>query len=469
MMQVLLIPGIRTKKETSPMVGLKPRSYQKTAYRRAVKALDDGKNVLVVSPGGSGKTLMMSMLTKYFLRQGKTVLWLAHRKELLEQAKSHLIRYGVSPKRIGLVTGEKTDLPTFRRVLLASVQTFSKRDLKIADVVLIDEGHHAPARSYQDIVSQCARGAVAGFTATPTRLDGVGLVGTYDEMVEAAKVSRLIRKGYVARVTCFSPAEALIPDLRAVRARGRAGNRDFDRTDLEREVDKPELVGNIVEHYKKHAKNKQAILFAVSIKHADHIADRFKEEGISAEVLHGGLSQAQRDLVLGRFKSRTTTVLCTCDLANEGLDIPAVRVAIFARPTQSFTVYMQQAARVMRPGPKSTILDHAGNVIRFGLPDIDRTYGLDGVLDEVPEAAQVKKCPECGCLVPCGEMTCLGCGYAFPNPARRQLLEEGEGELLAMNRNAFLRRLRALAKKKAKGEKWVQQVMEKYKEQLETG
>lgn len=446
---------------------LKPRAHQKRGVNEAWRLSKLEKNVLVVSPGGSGKTLMIAMLVKLAIADDKTVLVLAHRKELIDQAKRHLVQHGINGKRIGVLVGQKKDLPAFMNVLVASIQTFTKRDIELADVVVIDEAHRAPTRSYQLILDQCARGCVFGFTATPTRLDNVALETTFDEMVEAAKTSRLISRGLIAKPVCFSSIEAFIPDLRDVTIRGRGQKRDFDHNQLKERVDTPELNGNVVEHYYKRAKGKQAIAFMVSILHAQHIADRFNARGISAEVFHGKLSPTQRDLVLGRFKNKKTMVLCTVDIANEGLDVPFVRAAIFARPTTSFTVFMQQCARVMRPGTQATILDHAGNILRHGLPYIDREYSLSGALEEVPEAAKVKMCPACQHLVQCGDLTCEACGYEFPRPQRKLLIGEDESKLTNLQRNAFKKKIKALAKQKGVGDTWVNQIMMKYSQLLE--
>ena len=446
---------------------MKPRFYQRRTAKLAWARAQEKKNVLVVSPGGSGKTLMLAMVAKMAMQATKTVLVLVHRKELIEQSKRHLIAHGIAPGRIGVLVGAKQDLPPFMSVLIASIQTFTRRDIEVADIVLVDEAHHAPARTYRELLSECARGTVFGFTATPTRLDNVALEGIFDEMVEAAKVSKLIRKGFVARPVCFSSIDGLIPDLADVPIRGRGRNRDYDRSLLARKMDTPDLNGNIVVQYKKTAKKQQSIVFAASILHAQHIADRFNAEGITAEVFHGKLRPAERDLVLGRFKNGQTIILCTVDIANEGLDLPSIRVAIFARPTASFTVYMQQCARVMRPGPQAIILDHAGNVLRHGLPYIDREFTLEGALEEVPEAAQAKMCPECGHLVQCGEMTCDQCEHEFPRPKRKLLLSESNGELVNLSKRAFLRRIKTFANKKGLGSDWVRKVVRQYETVLQ--
>lgn len=436
-----------------------PYRYQRDAVRNAWGFMQQGENVVVVSPGGSGKTLMIAMLARLALRARKSVLVLVHRRELITQAVDHLVDYGIDRKKIGVLGHGIEDLPDYMMVCVASLQTYRLRDIEQADIVLVDEAHHAPARTYKEIIERHARGTVAGFTATLVRMDGVGFEEVFDKLLVAATMKQLLRSKRITAPVCWGPVGELPVDLSSVPVRGG----DYATTALSHVMNRDELVGNTVTHYKKHGGNQQAIGFAVSVEHTESLAKRFRNAGISSTGLHGKMSEEEQLDVLARFKRKDIRVLWTCQLANEGLNIPEVRVVIMARPTKSFVVYQQQAARCMRPGTKPILLDHAGNVLVHGLPYIDRQFSLSGLLEEVPVEATAKECPDCGNMAMCGSMVCEECAYEFPVPAKKEVMSETDESLVKVSYAAFARRVKSFARKHKVGDAWVQRVIEHYR------
>ncbi|MBL8718121.1 MAG: hypothetical protein JNL79_19225 [Myxococcales bacterium] len=168
-----------------------------------------------------------------------------------------------------------------------------------------------------------------------------------------------MRQGFLVEPRVFTvPAHAL-PDLSTVKVRGG----DYDERELADAVDRRQLVGNIVEHWRKHADGVRTVVFAVSIAHSKHIVERFQEAGVRAEHLDGGTPMLERDAILARLDRGETQVVGSIGTLCEGTDIPSVKCAILARPTKSTGLYLQQAGRILRPyqDQPAVILDHAGS------------------------------------------------------------------------------------------------------------
>jgi superfamily II DNA or RNA helicase len=436
--------------------------HQKRTIKKAWALSEAGKNVLISSPGGSGKTYMDVGLAARALRAGRTSLMLVHRELLMNQTLEHLTAYGIPRERIGIVGFGRNQLPDYMAVCVAGVQAYSRRDLERADHVFIAETHHAAARTYQDIVASHPHGRVCGSTATPVRYDGIGFASTFDTLLVGATYKELLRKGLVVAPTCYGAGGVLVDLSNVPHAAG-----DYDQEALARVMDREELAGDTLKDYKKRAGGQRAFGFAVSVLHAKHLAAKFTAGGVVSEHIHGGMTAAEQKEIVSRFRSGKTRVLWSCDLMNEGVDIPAVRVVIMARPTLSYVVYQQQCSRCQRRGSPAKILDHAGNVLRHGYPYVDRDFSLSGTLLPLPETSEVKECPDCHELVLCGETVCPGCGYAFPSPARRLILPENGASLVELGYREQSARVRAFAKKKGLPASWADAYLQKYKERLQ--
>jgi superfamily II DNA or RNA helicase len=195
-----------------------------------------------------------------------------------------------------------------------------------ADLVFIDECHRSLARSYVELLGHYPRAVIIGLTATPYRADGKGLGDMYDALVLVSSPRELIDHGYLVEPRVFTVPESAMPDLDGVRVRGG----DYDEKALERAVDRSVLVGNIVEHWLKHAGGIRTVAFAVSVAHSRHIVERFREAGVAAEHLDGATPTTERDAILARLEEGTTTVVSNVGCLCEGYDQPAVNRALRA-------------------------------------------------------------------------------------------------------------------------------------------
>lgn len=427
----------------------------------AQEKMNQGRKVLITSPPGSGKTVMLVELARRVYRAGGRALIIAQRREILEQTFLHTGKMGVPGKFVGGVypdphPGEDASKP----IQIASMATLLRRGVRPgADVVLLDEAHHATAEGHQKVLQHYEHSGLAGLTATPVRLDGRGLGDMFDELVVAALPSQLIKAGKLAKPQTHSVVEEFTPDLNKLRrAMG-----DYVQASLEERMERNGLVGSIVGHYQEFAAGKTAIVFAVGIRHSKVITARFNRAGIPAEHLDGDMSHEERDAIVGRLRSGQTLVVSNVGVLHEGFDLPRTYAVILARPTLSLALYLQQTGRALRIyGDESPIvLDHACNFVKHGAPEANRTFKLNGKVEDRAGAPPLRACPACGAVMPLNAGECPDCGMSFvvtrEDPVedeKRRLREIGERE-----RREFKRKIDEFIEEKRQsgedGDVWV--------------
>lgn len=411
------------------MISLRP--YQADMMERVRAEYRGGaRTVLMVAPTGSGKTVCFSWLAHSAMAKGNRVLILAHRSELLDQIADTLAKFDVPH---GFIAAGRT--PSGAPVQVASVQTLANRLAFTAapDLIVIDEAHHAIAGSaWGKVLAAWPRARLLGVTATPQRLSGEGLKDTFETMVIGPTTADLIEAGALSRFRIFAPPVADLTRVRIV-----AG--DYDKRQLDDVMGGAKIVGDAVEHYGKHAAGKRAVVFCVSLRHAEAVTARFAAAGYRAAQIDGKMAKDDRKRLVRDFSAGRVDVLTSCDVVSEGFDLPAIEVAILMRPTQSLALYLQQVGRALRPWPgkeHALILDHAGNAHAHGFPDDAREWTLDGrkrrKRDPSEESITVKVCGECFAANPGDAETCFFCGAPFPLKVRR--FDEAEGELAELQR-----------------------------------
>jgi DNA repair protein RadD len=342
------------------------RQYQLDVIERCREQIRLGKNrICLVAPTGSGKTIIASAIIKSAGALGKSIVLLAHTREIIGQTSRKLHALDVSH---GILAAELTR-GSYHSVQIASVQTFHSRVVRRkiiepppADFLFMDECHHLGARTWREILSCYPGVPLIGLTATPCRGDGRGLGEIFDVLLECPQVPDLIKAGYLVGTKTFAPRP---PDLRGVAVQ--AG--DYVVNQLGRRMNTDELVGDVVTNWLKHASGKKTIVFAVNVGHSRHLADSFVEAGIAAEHVDGSTPSAERDGILARLASGTTTVVCNCRVLTEGFDLPDIQCLILARPTRHLGLYRQMVGRGLRPAEgKSTltVLDHSGAIYAHG-------------------------------------------------------------------------------------------------------
>lgn len=426
------------------------RDYQQDLVQRIYAAWDSGAiNVCMQLPTGGGKTAIFSHIIANF--SGPSIA-IAHRTELVSQISLTLARHGV---RHGIVaqpavirqiisihldeTGRSWYDP-LARCRVAGVDTLVRLPPDTAwfnevQLVVQDEGHHPLKKNKWGRAAGLfprARGLYP--TATPIRADGNGLGrhadGVHDVLIVGVPMRKLIRQGHLTEYRIFAPHGTL--DLSTVPL---SASGDYSPPKLRDAVYKAQITGDVVSHYLKIAPGKLGVTFAVSVDAATDIAREFCDAGVPAEVISGNTPEGLRAHIMRRFRAREILQIVNVDLLGEGVDVPAIEVISFARPTNSICVFFQQFGRALRPMPGKShaiIIDHVGNVLRHGLPDRPRTWSLDrrerrgrGAPDD---AIPVRSCISCTAVYERTSRACPYCGHYMP-PASRGSPEEVDGDL----------------------------------------
>lgn len=378
--------------------------------------------LLTVLPMGSGKSVIAAALLKLtVVDEGEPMrgLFVAHRQELLDNVRKSLSGLGITDNAVSTWSRDSNHQTPISLASVDALRRTPTNEWPDVDVVITDEAHRDAGIFRQHLNKSYINALRVGFTATPERLDGRSMRNQYDEMFVGAQPSELIAEGHIIAPRVYTvPAERL-PDLSGVSVT----NGEFNHDQLDRCVSTVPLLGDIVDHWQRRANNRRTIAFAVSRQHADSIAARFSAAGIAAEQINGNLGRIAREQALQRLTDGTTRVLVSVDLLGEGIDIPAVKCVIMARPTASLVVSNQQSGRCMRPwsadGEDSTalILDHAGNILRHGYPHADREWTLDGMRSRASggknQQRALRTCNACHAIIPVGA-ACPTCAKAAP-------------------------------------------------------
>ena len=367
---------------------------------------------LLVSPTGSGKTVLFSWMTASAASKGSKTWILAHRAEILDQISATLTQAGQDH---GVIRSGFAPDPT-KIVQVASVQTLVRRMESIGrpNFIVIDEAHHAAAGSWERILAHCGReAAVLGVTATPQRLDGRGLGLYFDKIVMGPSVQSLIEQGYLSRPVYYAPKR--IVDLSKVSRR--AG--DYSTEELEEILNRREVLSNHVGEWLQHANGARTVVFCVDLAHCESVRGEFESRGVRASIIDGTLEPEARRLRIESLKNGSVPVLISCNLISEGFDLPAVGAALLLRPTLSLALHLQQVGRALRPAPgkeRALILDCVGNTLRHGLAEEEREWSLEGRAKRKRDALPVRQCSQCYRVFTSAH--CPDCG-----PVRREAAE----------------------------------------------
>jgi len=390
------------------------RPYQVKAVEVARREIVAGRRaVLLVSPTGSGKTVLASEIIRSANARGSRTLFLAHRRELIHQTRDKLRSFGVEPGII--MAGEPMALSAPCQV--ASIQTLAQRRdvLTRVDLIFFDEAHHAAAKTYTDAAKLFPDAKVVGLTATPWRSDGKGLADIFDSHVVVATPAELRDGGYLCPVGGWEFRSIAMDD-----AQVRGG--DFVQSSMSEAGRDVKLLGSIVGEYVARANGRPGICFCVSVAASESTALAFREAGVAAEHLDGETPREERDAILARLRSGETKMVTNCAVLTEGFDFPSLEVCILASPTLSPGLYLQRVGRVLRPAPgkeRAIIHDHCKSLATHGHPYEERDYAP---CEADPERSvnkrrkdiesKVKTCPSCG-SVRFG-WPCPSCGHRPP-------------------------------------------------------
>lgn len=439
---------------------MKLREYQAKALRKLSSLLAKWGRVLAVSPPGSGKTVLAAAFIRKL--RGKRVLWVAHRIELLRQARAELIAAGIPAADVGILSGAETESPT-ARVLVASIDTLRTRGAPQVDLIVLDEAHRVQAKSYLKLLAGQPETPVLGLTATPWRLDGKQLSDVFRHTLTVATPTELIIAGQIAKpVTYGVPLEKARAMVKGV---GSSGG-DYGQGKLGMSMMRGKLMGDVVSEWERLANDVPTICYAASREHGKALQRRLKRRGHKFAYLDGETSSDEREAIVAHLKSGDIVGIVNVDVLSEGFDCPPVKCIILARPTQSLTRYLQQTGRGNRAyrGKRVLVLDHAGNTWRFGLPESEQDWGNDSERAATGDAP-VRECPECSHVMPAACRECPECGANLgQSEGERAKLDEHQAALEKLRasedqRRAVEERVRKIAAEKGADEQWVQKIL----------
>jgi len=388
------------------------------------------KSILIQSPTGSGKTILVAHMVKISEKKGMSSFFIVHRRELIKQSIKAFNSVGVSHGVIA--NGFKEDRT--KLIQIASVQTLKNRLNKFntPSLIISDECHHSTSKTWSRIYEAYSNAYHIGLTATPQRLDGTGLKRWFNVMVNGPSVRWLIDNKYLSDYKIYAPSNINLQNVHTKMG-------DYIIPELSEVIDKPNITGDVIKHYKKICYGKKAVIFCVSIKHSQHVVEQFNNAGIIAVHVDGKTNKDKRDSIIDDFSKGKITILSNVDLFGEGFDLPSLEVAILLRPTKSLSLYLQQVGRAFRINPDKEyciILDHAGNCKRFGLPDDERIWTLEGNKgNKKKQEVNIKTCPKCFAVQIVGKKQCLSCDYVFEVASRE--VEHEDGELVEIDPKEF--------------------------------
>jgi DNA repair protein RadD len=411
------------------------RLYQSEGKNKLRASMKKGnKRVIYYLPTGGGKSICAVDLIKSLSANGKKVAFLANRIGLVWQFSKHLDDAGIPH---GIIQGQNT-FGTSQQVIVASIATVGRRGLPPVDFCIIDEAHAAAgSNEYKKLMFALNNIYWVGLTATPF---AKGLSKKYPELqneplfqdlVVGATIRELIELGSLVDCEIFAPVD---PDLTGVRMqRNGFGEMDYNEKDLGKAVDKVELVGDIIKHWKLLANNKKTVVFATNVSHSKHIIDQFQKDGIKAEHIDGYMTDDEKQPILDRFSKGETLILSNVAMLREGWDVPSCSCMVLAKPTRSLISWVQMVGRILRPFADKThgiVLDHSGSVNRLGYPTDDLPLELcDGTKKESPAEKKLKekkkdrKCHKCHFIKQTHE--CPKCGFK-PEKKTDIVIEDGE-------------------------------------------
>ena len=368
------------------MTEMKLFDYQKDMAMRIEKAFRLYRSVMAQMPTGTGKTVVLASVVESFLGEHplKSVWIVAHRRELVSQIQETIER--VFSNRLAEKEDGSSDnliekpldssLFTLRSSLIKamSIQWLARHYDEIGEepgMIVIDEAHHALAKTYKEMWDRFPKAKFLGLTATPCRLNSKGFIDLFDVLVQSWSVPEFISKGRLATYDFVSIKSNGVTQRLIDSLQKRGADGDYQNKEMDMLLNKRPSIERLYRSFEEYGKDRKGIVYAINISHAKKIVELYQEHGIKAVAIDSKTPAAERQADIETFKKGDIQVLVNVDIFSEGFDCPDVEFVQLARPTLSLAKYLQMVGRGLRvaKGKKCcVIIDNVGLYRVFGLP-----------------------------------------------------------------------------------------------------
>ena len=342
--------------------------YQEDMKARIEKALCLHRSVMAQMPTGTGKTYLLTAVIDSFVRANpKAKVWIvAHRRELVSQIDETVRKFHSysSSNTSSLLSSVKA----------VSIQWLSKHYDEIEEkpgMIVIDEAHHALAKTYKEMWERFPKAKFLGLTATPCRLNGKGFTDLFDVLVQSWGVPEFISKGRLATYDFVSIKSDGVTQRLIDSLQKRGADGDYQNKEMDMLLNKKPSIERLYRSLEEYGKDRKGIVYAINISHAQKITKLYQEHGVKAIAIDSKTPATERQQDIEAFKKGDIQVLVNVDIFSEGFDCPDVEFVQLARPTLSLAKYLQMVGRGLRvaKGKKNcVIIDNVGLYRVFGLP-----------------------------------------------------------------------------------------------------
>ena len=369
------------------MKKIKLFDYQEDMKSQIEKALGLHRSVMVQMPTGTGKTILLASVVESFLREHSNCnVWIvAHRRELVSQIKDTLNKFllnfifsnhpvppskGASKPSPDCLSAGASNVP----VKAMSIQWLAKHYDEIKEkpgMIVIDEAHHALAKTYKEMWERFPNAKFLGLTATPCRLNGKGFTDLFDVLVQAWGIPEFICKGRLATYDFVSIKSDGVTQWLIDSLQKRGADGDYQNKEMDMLLNKKPSIERLYQSFEEYGKNRKGIVYAINISHAKRIMELYQEHGIKVVAIDSKTPALERQADIEAFRKGDIQVLVNVDIFSEGFDCPDVEFVQLARPTLSLAKYLQMVGRGLRvaKGKKNcVIIDNVGLYRVFGLP-----------------------------------------------------------------------------------------------------
>ena len=347
---------------------IKLYDYQEDMKGRIEGELRLHRSVMAQMPTGTGKTYLLTAVIDSFVSNNpmEKVWIVAHRRELVSQIDETVRKFHsyYASNTSSLLSSVKA----------MSIQWLMRHYDEIEEepgMIVIDEAHHALAKTYKEMWERFPNAKFLGLTATPCRLNGKGFTDLFDILVQSWSVPEFISKGRLATYDFVSIKSDGVTQRLIDSLQKRGADGDYQNKEMDMLLNKKPSIERLYQSLEEFGKDRKGIVYAINISHAQKITKLYQEHGVKAIAIDSKTPAVERQQDIEAFKKGDIQVLVNVDIFSEGFDCPDVEFVQLARPTLSLAKYLQMVGRGLRvaKGKKNcVIIDNVGLYRVFGLP-----------------------------------------------------------------------------------------------------